>query len=149
MSAYVCDRDHVLYLVMAWSEIEQKHGKTYGCEELAGMADMLMRQNVESVRARYPNAAPDELPGPCDAKQYLLPFDPLEMVDRWGGDFQAVQVFKAADCYEYQSCESDGWEDTDAVKLVRQIADHYKSKIPGYAAAKWGAPEPSNAVRLF
>lgn len=48
-----------------------------------------------------------------------------------------VQVIKAAQCYEYQSCEHPGWKDSPASQLIECLISAAIHKLPGYSAAAW------------
>lgn len=50
----------------------------------------------------------------------------------------AVEVLKACDCYDYQSCETDDYHETTAAKLVDRIRKSAIGKLPGYEDAPWG-----------
>lgn len=41
-------------------------------------------------------------------------------------------------CYEYQSCEHDGWETSAAHAFCRALKDHMLAHLPGFEAAPWG-----------
>jgi hypothetical protein len=81
------------------------------------LGQILMAENVRSVRTRYPNDAPDNLPGPCDQSRVLAyRFQPVShQLPAW--------VVKAADCLQYQSCESDDYEETLGYKVVQAIRE--------------------------
>jgi hypothetical protein len=54
--------------------------------------------------------------------------------------FDPVQVIKAADCYAYQSCESDDWEKTEAYSFIESLKASAMRALTGYDGAEWGAP---------
>ena len=145
MSAFVVDRGHIWYLVqaavsrmcreprMSWYH-EEKH-RTVSSTEREGLAEvgqMLWDENVRSVKYRYDDC--DELPGPigCDY-QYgrhngcALPRLRVE----------PVQVLKACDCFEYQSCEHPGWEESEAHSFLEALRRKAWHALPGYDDARW------------
>lgn len=83
---------------------------------------MLVNANYISVNHRYSeDDAPDH---PYTFKRYEKRLTP-------------VQVVKACDCFDYQSCEVDNYESTEAFKLIRHIRWTAIAKLPGYDAADW------------
>jgi hypothetical protein len=48
-----------------------------------------------------------------------------------------VQVLKAIDCLEYQSCEHDGWNDSEAQQFCHALRRRMIRALPGYDSAKW------------
>jgi hypothetical protein len=56
-------------------------------------------------------------------------------------DKPAVALLKAIDCYEYQSCEHPGWDDSSAKAFCDALSDMLIGRLPGYDAAPWGFEE--------
>ena len=52
-------------------------------------------------------------------------------------ELEAVQVIKALDCYEYQSCEHPEWEASEALNFCNALRSMAGHKIPGYDDAQW------------
>lgn len=150
MSAYICNRNHIVYLVQSAVAISGHEGFRWyyngNWKELkwgeddasADAANMLWRENIKSVSARYPGQSSAALPGPSGedfviqrsdfARDY--PFHP-----------DLAQVFKACDCYSYQSCEHDTWEQSEAFAFIQSLRSEAWCALPGYEDAAWGAPE--------
>jgi hypothetical protein len=92
-------------------------------------ADILHTQNVRSVCFNYPEDNADEY-GLITFKRY------------WhngiaGQCISGVQVIKACECYDYQSCETDDYEQTTAKLIIASISRHAISELPGYEEAEW------------
>jgi hypothetical protein len=153
MSAYIVDKHHITYLIAAafsrailphgggftWYHQGQWHELPAGdYDRAAEVANLLWRENVASVSARYPNESSATLPGPIAKDFVIQPSD----IRRLFETFDPVQVLKSCDCYEYQSCEHDGWEDSEAHNFIEGLGRRAISALPGYEAAEWGAPEP-------
>jgi hypothetical protein len=152
MSAYIVDKEHVLYLVEAamsrrigggsfywmWGNPTQS-AKLGTCdyERAVEVANMLWRENIKSVSARYPNESSATLPGPKGGAFVITRAD-FEGV-RWL-QFDAVQVIKACDCFNYQSCEHGEWEASEAKGFVDALRSSAWHELPGYDGATWGAP---------
>lgn len=105
-------------------------------EERAAVASMLWAENERSVDARYPSSARK----PGEASVYAVAPEQAGRF-RWPS-FDPVAVLKACSCFEYQCCETDDWETTQAARFVRGLVALAIARLPGYDAAKWGAPEP-------
>jgi hypothetical protein len=160
MSAFIVNRNHINFLVIAamsrrivswhgpfaWTWAINRETGTYLRGELAcndwthatEVGQMLWNENIKSVSARYPNDAPDNLPGPCGEDylfkiQHLVPSRPME----------PVAVLKACDCFEYQSCEHDGWESSEAKAFIESLRSAAWHALPGYDDADWEISKPA------
>lgn len=162
MSAYVVDRDHIRFLVTAaqrmnprytgrfswWSEAKQTRVSLGEDMNPSDLGQMLWNENILSVTHRYPDCKDadgtvkyDRLPGVTN--EVYLYQHPL--AQGWGR-IDPVAVLKACSCYEYQSCEHKGWEDSDAHNVIESIRSVAISSLPGYEDAEWGAPTINAAV---
>ena len=54
--------------------------------------------------------------------------------------FAPTQVLKAISCYEYQSCEHSGWEESEAHDFCRALRHAAINALPGYEEAVWEIP---------
>ena len=162
MSAYIVDREHIIYLIQAalsrrlneghtsfsWHWNVNRAAGTYErdtlhCNEYAKAAElgnMLWRENIASVSARYPNESSATLPGPIE------PGGPIEEreITCWTDPIDPVQVLKACDCYEYQSCEHADWPTSQAKAFIESLRHAAWHSLPGYDVAEWGAPNRRN-----
>jgi hypothetical protein len=116
------------------------------------MGQQLVDECVKSVTHRYPNDNVDagELPGPTDP-YYLKPYV-FEPVTRPGvftigaaGLTVAIEplvslaeLAKGVACYEYQSCEHDEWESSQAHAICESLTSHILHSLPGFDKAPWG-----------
>lgn len=159
MSAYVVDREHVVYLVEAAMRLEGYGGglhwgwgrETVGTyipaelrpgdyDEAVRVGQMLWNECIRSVSARYPDEPVTDLPG-VEGEDYTFTrrdLDPFLRID-------PVQVLKSCSCYAYQSCEHDGWETSEAYAFIDALRHRAIASLPGYEEAAWGAPEPQTA----
>lgn len=80
----------------------------------------LFEANVRSVNHRYNEA--DEAPA--------YSWRPVAGVT-------PVQVLKALQCLEYQSCEVDGWSSSPMAGEFERIRSYAISALPGYDEAPW------------
>lgn len=159
MSAYILDPRTIDYLVQ-WAI--QRRGLTVYLDDVAvatqyehaisgnrlnlreltpdELGAILLAENVRSVRARYPNDAPDSLPGPCDQKRvWAYRFQPVaHQLPAW--------VIKACDCLRYQSCEADDYEETLAYKVMQAIRESAITHLT--VDAPWGVTDEDIAKHM-
>lgn len=127
MSAFVVSENHINALVSfaiggqnpATAFWDRKHIDFRGNEQM--LADVLMNANVEAVNTRYGDE--EQLTG-CKFRRNCTPPSP-------------VAILKACDCYDYQTCELDGYESTFAAKIIEAVRNKAIRALPGYDAAKW------------
>ena len=119
MSAFMLSKTHIDALVTYATG-----GGPYRVsgEDPQKLGKMLWEQNHRSVNWRYRDNAP--VP-PYRYSPYIKPL-------------QAVAVLKMCDCYDYQSCETDDYEKTDAARLIDAIRGKAVRSLPGYESAPWG-----------
>ncbi len=156
MSAYICDREHIIYMVQAamarriagaGCTVNWCHGNPLEWHKLgpcdfdkaADVANMLLRENYRSVSHRYPHESSATLPGPIAG---VAPFTRKDFaVVRWHS-FEPAQVLKSCHCFEYQACETDDWETTEAHAFIAGLKGAACRSVAGYEKAEWGAPAP-------
>ena len=51
-------------------------------------------------------------------------------------EYSAVDVLKAIDCLDYQSCETDDWPKSEAYAILDGIKDSMIRALPGYAESR-------------
>lgn len=51
-------------------------------------------------------------------------------------DYSAVDVLKAINCLDYQSCETDDWSESEAWAILDGIKDTMIRNLPGYEASR-------------
>lgn len=168
MSAYIVEEEHINYLVNAGVELRGVYLKTdekdqHGLptrkelnlmsdEELSEVGQMLWDENEASVNDRYPDCEGEELPGTIagmpTVEAIAYRFERKVLPDK----NRLAQIITACHCYDYQACEHDGWENSQAKKLVDSIKGQAVRKLPGMDEAAWGAPKgyegPSNVIDL-
>ena len=163
MSVYVVDRNHIRYLVEAAQHIAiRDHSPSFSwyhngerqeltSENASEIGQQLWNENIASVQYRYPDDTDDTMPGPVGETFVYYHQTCPEHGRRMAGPyfkFDVAQILKAADCYEYQSCEHPGWESSSARNFIRALVKRAYSHMEGYDDARWGAPEmPRNEVR--
>lgn len=143
MSAFVVNPEHINAMVDLaltnqpgpsfhyWHEGSGSHEVTM--ETRHETARMLLRENIESVAARYPDDDRSMLPGPFPTPDP----DEHQHVVRPGTLPNPVEALKLIRCYEYQSCEHAGWESSEAAAFCKFLTGAMIAKLPGYSEAPW------------
>ena len=129
MSAFLCSSYHIGRLA-AYIEAHDGERVRYFVEPLAPadrvgqIAARLAVANVASVQGRYPDTVENFESAPgliSDSAEGVLGYISKcaeAARTEWRGDHRAVDIEQAVRCYEYQSCEYDGWEGSDGAKLA-------------------------------
>ena len=101
MSAWIVSKQHIDYLVTAMAQ----YGTLDSNAHYVGQK--LWQENVNSVAHRYPDDTPAERPGPV-CKHGVRPSTYKHTPYKKAID--PITLLKQIGCYEYQSCEHDGWQ---------------------------------------
>lgn len=119
-------------------------GRRVTYETVDQLGAMLVAENVKSVRARYPNVGEDldGAPGPID-NAFAVEAVNGEYHFARTQEFSTGVLLAAITCYEYQSCEHDGWEGSDAEAFCDYLRKHLCRLVPGYESA-WEIEERGN-----
>ncbi len=91
------------------------------------VGQMLLTENYRSVYSRYQPVA--GCVNPVHNEEYVF--------SRVNGKVDPVQVLKAIDCLEYQSCYHPGWKDSDARRFLENLRGRATNQLPGYQEAQW------------
>jgi hypothetical protein len=141
MSAFIVSRAHIDALVTAAvfgvAECDLSNGfqspyfqgRRLETAKVHALGNCLWHENHVSVWHRYPGDARHECHYVYPTKNGRFAVPQLLPV---------VTVLKQIQCYEYQSCEHDGWETSDARKFCLDLTSRLISYLPGYEAAPWG-----------
>jgi len=97
------------------------------------VANLLYFENIRSVLHRYPNDDLDSAPGPIDKPAWIRTGKWLQ----WQLRVEPIDILKACDCLEYQSCETEDYRETSAYKVLELIRGSAISLLPGYEDAAW------------
>jgi hypothetical protein len=125
MSAFICSNKHIEALALAWG----KCNRIDSIEEIQKVADILKRENVKSVRARYGGPLRD-LPGPLKKTKLVIKSAERTITD-------AVQLICLAHCLNYQSCETRTYEKSKARRIILELIYDLSHYVPGYDSAPW------------
>src|SRR6478609_8296471 len=142
MSAYLCAPEHLSAIVNAARLTWMRDGSSlerYLTVETSrtlyvlntpqeALYSDLLQTNLDSLAARYPDAAKisDWTSGEgCYRHQDKHKFASV------------VAAIKGIQCYQYQSCEHDGWETCGAKRFTDELLSALIAELPGYSEAAW------------
>jgi hypothetical protein len=137
MSAWIVSKGHIDYIVGAMEFYQYGQFTVYHDGKRHDLSrdewgKSLWAENMRSVAYRYPNDAPDELPGP-------ISFEGEPTVEAYRftrrRDITRIGACKAIDSYSYQSCEHPEWETSLAKACVDQLFRMVVASMPEYDAA--------------
>ncbi len=143
MSAFVVSHKHINAIVSYGTvpvygdaaRIRLNDGTTlyfddYG--DLQHAAEILLAENVRSVQERYPDTVDNlkDMPG-------VIAEVGEPIIFRFVNGKKPVDIIKACDCYDYQACETDDYNTTDAHRIVDNIRERAINNLPGYDEAPW------------
>lgn len=146
MSAFVVSKNHITALVavicngpydladnsirwrerMTWNGIVMRYPEQ---QDLDALGVLLWRENIDSMNARYRNAQYRDGVSDSDAGSYVF-----AQPDRRP---TIIEALKLISCYEYQSCEHDGWPLSRAYNICKRLRAVLIEELPGYEAAPW------------
>jgi|SRR5580704_2747759 hypothetical protein len=120
MSAFIVSHDHIDALItyainqhLWYYDREQKQSIQIIAHNATEVGRILYAENIRSVRRRY-----KEDFGNDGADYAYTPFN------LFATKAASKQVVRACYCLDYQSCENDDWEDTQAALILSAIERH-------------------------
>lgn len=157
MSAYIVPKEHIDALVRAgldagrngsplrWYHNNEGHALRY--DNATEVGKMLWAENVKSLNKRYPDTQESlsGYPGPSDFTPFSV--DLYRFEGYANGSVVPEKALKALHGYEYQTCEHDGWEGSEAYRFVRSLERALISKLPAYDRADtWSVDDVSQIM---
>lgn len=143
MSAFVVTRAHIDALVTAavFGVVECRlidgfhspyfQGSPLGVAKVHILGERLWRENVISVRHRYPGDRSLDV-------EYFYTFPTKDSSFNPPALRPVVEVLKLIECYMYQSSEHEGWMLSEARAFCLDLTWRLIQYLPGYEAAPWG-----------
>ena len=154
MSAYVVEKEHIDYLLtvgLDWKDLKwfvydlpgdedymrgqpwgptaiqsaQRRRRTLTLDTADAVGSMLWLENRRSINHRYDEEEEDP---------------ELYLYESYGSPADPVAVLKAIRCFEYQSCEHEGWQTSEAKDFCDSLLYEAIRRLPGYEEAVWGVP---------
>lgn len=98
---------------------------------------LLLRANVDSLKARYPGSWHELLWG-AEPDQFRFRHDM-----HWLNRAPPAHVAKLCDCFDYQSCEHEGWDGSEAARWSAWLREAAWRMTPEYDAGPWGYKRPA------
>lgn len=139
MSAFVLSDSHINAMV-SFARSESRNGRflyyyqnqwrafdLFDNDQARRLALILLKENIRSVNTRYS----EENDGLIEAS---YKFKRVAIVGH-------VQMFKLIDCYSYQACETDDYEQTEAYAVKEAMKNLAINTLQGYDDAIWGLEE--------
>jgi hypothetical protein len=137
MSAFVCSDYHIsvlaVYATSRRSDYVYHKDERVDLNDAEEIAGILHAQNVRSVNALYRE---EEQAG------FIFDRDALRYVTI----YSSADVIKSAQCYTYQACETDDYQDTLAHRIIEFIISKAIRRLPGYEDAEWGFTHPGERL---
>ena len=135
MSAYIVSDNHI-HSIVSYTKIVLKEvyynnkslsltGVWEAAENTNRLGQILINANYLSINERYIHKEGY----PEKPHKYAFKETPL---------LSPIEVIKACHCLDYQSCESDDWEHSDANQIIQNIIYNTSKKLDGYNQAAWG-----------
>lgn len=130
MSAFQVSQSHVGAIVRFYIDRNQWHRLTP--DDANAIIDELIQECDRSVMHRYSR---DNGIRPT-LIDHSRPYSSYRVLS-------PLECLKALACLEYQSCETDDYEQTKAYRRLQTIRAFAISELPGWQAADvWGIPDP-------
>ena len=144
MSAYICNPAHfaalAVFAVDRDSAIHEWRDSS-PLETAKNVARGLALENIRSVTNLYPNDGDGNRPGYTGTDAEIVAeaeaLTEVYLYDIERRSLPPVAILKMCNCYDYQSCETADWCDTQAHCQIDWIADAAVAELPGYDAAPW------------
>lgn len=135
MSAWIVSREHIDVMIatglqygrsgwqgnLSWRVAEGENEYRELTRESADeVGRMLWRENVRSIEYRYPDTVDNrDYPGPISFEREQA--DEYTYTPPRIAGLSAGEAFKLVACYDYQSCETDDWLETEAYRFCRAL----------------------------
>ena len=140
MSAYVVPKLCIDLLVSGmidnkvWFPFSRKYAGEMDPTEL-GL--MLWKENAASVMSRYPD---DDYEDYAYVNTYKF---------KRYHDIKPALLAQTVGCYDYNACEHDEYETSEAKQAVDALVWSLMKRLPGYEAAPYGASDESEIEGLY
>lgn len=145
MSAFMVSHDHIDALLTFAKDKRMQDRLSYfvnrraeGPLEWTAIGRVMLAENERSVCHRYSDCVPGNLPGKIGEEAIGYRFRPFEKFIHMAFTQKCVWIIKACDCFDYQACETDDYEESIAYKIIRSIRAEAVRCLPGYDEAPWG-----------
>lgn len=131
MSAFLCSDKHISAIIEYGSiqgcSMYQKGGKyvDFKGNEIA-LAQKLKQANVASINERYDEGEE------CEPIKFQTSYSEFGEAP-----YSAIQIVKLCDSFNYQACEVEDYEETEAFRIVETVKSWACRRVDGYDDAEW------------
>jgi hypothetical protein len=139
MSAYLVNKNHIAELVKSYYRLEDYHRTWINCstgekvqidankfeEEKLAIAFFLAWANIESLIERYGKES--EMTN-FNSSRYCADVV-LATKDNKDANLSLAELIKMCDCLAYQSCDVDGYNNSDQYFMLERIKDCFVRKL--------------------
>lgn len=98
---------------------------------------ILLTENERSVRCRYSDIDPTDLPGTIGENAAGYRFREFSDLYRLPAGKKCAWILNACRCYDYQACETDDYEQSLAHRIVEAIQAAAIRALPHIEDAPW------------
>lgn len=144
MSAFVVSHDHIDALLTFAKDKHMQSQLGYFVDPVAAnpcdwttIGRVLLAENERSVCTRYPDCVPGDCLGKIGEEAIGYRFRRFEPFMHMAHNKKCVWIIKGCQCLDYQSCETDDWEQSIAWRIVNAIQDKAISSMLEYSDAPW------------
>lgn len=144
MSAFVVSHAHIDAL-LTFADLKRltdylSYEVNHGTEKLSltEIGRILLAENERSVCHRYPDCTESDKPGTIGEEAIGYKFKTWQSVFKLQHGQLCALILKACDCYDYQACETDDYDQSIARRIIDRIRDRAIHSLPGYEDAPWG-----------
>jgi hypothetical protein len=137
MSAFIVEDSLINGILTFWSSdryggnitLDEKQYNSKTSKDLQELGQILLDENYKSFNFRYNDTGGD---APKFIFNLRYQFDTCARI-------QAINVLKACNCFDYQACETDEYNQSKAFKIINHIRSNAISRLPEYDKAEgWG-----------
>lgn len=133
MSVFIVNQYHINAMVNTLRRLNREgiwvnelYFDPYCAQDMQALGQIFLDENYSSYCHRYSEElSPEKFVYQRDTKL-----------------FAPVAILKAAHCYEYQTCESPTWEDSDAKTALEMLRTGCIRRLEGYEEAAWEIQQP-------
>lgn len=143
MSAFVVSHDHINAMLTFAKDKRMGDRLSYFIDrsktsDWNTIGRVLLAENERSVCHRYVDAVPGDAPGVIGQEAVNYSFQPYAPFATMPFTRKLVWVIKQCDCFDYQACETDDYDESIAHRIIAEIRAKAIRCLPDYDAAPWG-----------
>lgn len=128
MSAFQ-QSEHHIGAIVRWYLMETRQcDRRHNWNDGPALFDMLAGENVKSLQARYP----DIVSAPANDNEWNHPVPRTLKIHDYA-PLTTGELVMAVRGYEYQACEHDGWQKSEAYRFCQILRDEALNKLAGDA----------------